>query len=174
MDSEETINHKIYVIDTSVLIQAHRLYYAFDICPGFWSALVFHQSKSIVESIDRVRKEIDEGKHYDALRKWADSAIPNAFFCSTDEQDTLRDFGNVIRWVQNEGQFLPEAKAEFADGADGWIVAYAKAKKRIVVTQEVLAPDVRKNVPIPNVCKQFEVVCIDTFEMLRRLGVKFV
>jgi hypothetical protein len=29
-----------YLIDSDVLIQAHRSYYAFDICSGFWDAII--------------------------------------------------------------------------------------------------------------------------------------
>ncbi len=78
-----------------------------------------------------------------------------------------------MAWVQAQRQFLDGAKADFAKGADGWLVAYAKAKAGIVVTQEVLDPNVRSRVKIPNVCQAFRVPFCDTFQMLRGLGVKF-
>jgi hypothetical protein len=74
--------------------------------------------------------------------------------------------------VNGQSQFLPGAISDFASGADGWLVAYAKVKGRIVVTQEVGRPDARSKVPIPNVCQAFGVVCADTFTMLRRLQVQ--
>ena len=30
----------LYVLDTSVFIQAHRLHYPFDVTPAFWDALL--------------------------------------------------------------------------------------------------------------------------------------
>lgn len=30
----------VFVLDTNVLVEAHRRYYAFDLVPGFWDALV--------------------------------------------------------------------------------------------------------------------------------------
>ena len=36
------------------------------------------------------------------------------------------------------------------------------------------APDAKKKVPIPNVCIEFGVHYVNTFEMLRDLGEKFV
>jgi len=57
--------------------------------------------------------------------------------------------------------------------ADGWLVAYAKVKGCVVVTHELPSPDVRRKVPIPNVCRAFNVQFVDTFEMLRTLGVRF-
>jgi pimeloyl-ACP methyl ester carboxylesterase len=62
---------------------------------------------------------------------------------------------------------------DIANGADGWLVAYAKVMDCVIVTQEVLNPDIKRKVPIPNVCQSFSVSFIDTFEMLRRLGVRF-
>ena len=42
-----------------------------------------------------------------------------------------------------------------------------------IVTQEVSAPESKKEVKIPDVCDAFEVPCIDTFEMLEKLGAQF-
>ena len=58
-----------------------------------------------------------------------------------------------------------------------WLVhniATAKAKNYILVSHEKYSPESRKKVPIPNVCKLFNVECIDTFEMLRREKARFV
>ena len=77
-----------------------------------------------------------------------------------------------MTWVQGQDQFSDAAKADFARGADGWLVAYAKAKGCIVVTLETINLDIKRKVPIPNVCQAFGVQFVDTFEMLRRLGVQ--
>jgi len=78
-----------------------------------------------------------------------------------------------MAWVQGRDQFRPEAKAEFARGADGWLIAYAGVHGLAVVTHEEFAPNVRRKVPIPNVCRQFNVPFVDTFSMLRTLEVRF-
>jgi hypothetical protein len=56
-------------------------------------------------------------------------------------------------------------------GADPWLIAYAKTHDCCVVTQESYKDGVRKQVPIPNVCLEFEVQWVDTFGMMRRLAV---
>ena len=69
-------------------------------------------------------------------------------------------------------QFKSEAKTEFAQVADGWLCAYAKAKpQHVVVTHEQLNPYAKGRVPLPNVCQQFGVNYIDPFTMLRDLRV---
>lgn len=79
-----------------------------------------------------------------------------------------------MSWVNSQNQFSDVAKADFASGADGWLIAFAKAKTCIIVTHEAPSAEAKRKVPIPNICMAFNVPYIDTFEMLRRLRVKFV
>lgn len=52
---------KKYLLDANVFIEAKRRYYAFDVCPGFWECLVWHHQGACVESIDRVKQELELG-----------------------------------------------------------------------------------------------------------------
>ncbi len=63
--------------------------------------------------------------------------------------------------------------SEFADAADGWVAAYARVHGAIVVTHERRDPNVKKRVPLGNVCHEFDLPVKDTFEMLRELHVRF-
>ncbi len=80
----------------------------------------------------------------------------------------------MVNWVYSEDQFTDAAKTEFASVADGWLMAYASVNDQIVVTHEEYAPEVKRKVPIPNVCVEFEIEYVNTFEMLHALGEKFV
>lgn len=166
----------VYVLDSNVFMEAARRYYAFDIAPPFWDSLNQHADEGIIESIDWVKKELERGigekGEEDELARWANGDFSRAF-CSTDEDDVIQSYGRVMTWVYGQSQYTDAAKVDFAKGADGWLVAYAVAKGRIVVTHEVLANDARRKVPIPNVCELFSVRYIDTFVMLRELGVRF-
>ena len=162
----------LLVLDTSVFVQAHRNYYACDICPGFWDLLDYFAQLGLILSIDRVRDEIFAPDEPDELTGWAEQT-PSGLFTSTSEQAVVGAFKQMQAWSQGNAQFSAEAKEKFAEIADGWVVAYAKAHTAVVVTQEVYRADVKKRIPIPNVCQAFSVDCIDTFEMLRRLGGKF-
>jgi hypothetical protein len=75
--------------------------------------------------------------------------------------------------VNTHSQFTDAAKADFASGADGWLVAKAMADNYVVVTREQFRPEIKRKVQIPNVCKPFGVTYVDTFEMLRQLGIRF-
>lgn len=161
-----------YALDADAFMQAARLYYAFDIAPGFWQALIQHAQTGTVRSIDRVKIEINRGN--DDLKNWAKNHF-HSWFASTDESDVIDAYRRVTQWAYDQTQFTDVAKAEFAstDNADAWLVAYALVKGCVIVTQEKFARDARNRIPLPNVCKAFGIQHVDTFEMLRTLGVRF-
>ena len=109
-----------YVLDADVFIEAARRYYAFDIAPPFWESLVHHAADARVQSIDRAKDELERGK--DELATWASAHFSDAF-ASTDEEDIIVSYSEVMNWVQ--------------------------------------------------VCEAFGVSYVDTFAMLRELGVRF-
>ena len=115
-----------YLLDANVLIEAHKRYYGFDLCPGFWKAMLRQHHANRVFSIDRVKQEIAKGK--DRLDRWAKLKAPATLFKKTDSERTIEQFGKMVEWVQGEPQYRPEAKAEFATVADGWLVACAKPR----------------------------------------------
>ena len=159
-----------YVLDANVFIEAHKRYYAFDICPGFWKCLSHPSTRSDIVSIDHVKAEILRIE--DDLSKWAKDPAREDLFADTTEQAVFDAYGRVIDWVDRNLQFQPQAKEEFARVADGWLVAYAMVYDAVLVTHEAYNEDAKK-VQIPNVCKEFGVSYMNTFEMLRQLQVRF-
>ncbi|MGR6836696.1 DUF4411 family protein [Syntrophomonas erecta] len=49
----------------------------------------------------------------------------------------------------------------------------AKAHNYTIVTHEQYKRDIKRKIPIPNVCRAFNIPNINTFEMLRRLSIRF-
>lgn len=160
-----------YLLDANVLMEAKRRYYRFDLCPGFWDCVVWQHKQGVISSIDKVKDEIEQGK--DDLSHWVKRTCPSSFFVVTTDPNVAGWYGKIVVWVQSRPQYLPEAKSEFAAGADGWLIAYAKQNSFFLVTHEVPSPESRTEVKIPNVCKAFDVPYIDTFDMLENLKTKF-
>jgi hypothetical protein len=83
------MERSVYVLDANVFIEAKRRYYAFDIAPKFWDSLIQHADNGEIESIDKVKKELEKGKgkngEEDDLARWANSNFSHAFH-STDER----------------------------------------------------------------------------------------
>ena len=160
-----------YLLDANIFVEAKNRYYGFDICPGFWDSISWQHERSSLYSIDKVGDELKDGN--DLLKNWVINKLPAEFFLSTEDTGISKTYGDTLAWVMAQ-PFSAAAKAEYAREADGWLIAYAKSKGFALVTHEVLAPDVKRKVPIPNVCKQFGVRCINTFEMLRELNTSFI
>lgn len=159
-----------YILDANVFIEAARRYYAFDLAPRFWEWLEKRAAQGVIRSIDRVKTELLRGN--DELAAWA-RQVSNVMFDSTDQEDVLARYAEVMGWVQSQKQYSDAAKAEFAAAADGWLVAYALARGCIVVTHEISQPLAKRRVPITNVCQGLGVNFTNTFEMLRNLGFRF-
>ena len=77
-----------------------------------------------------------------------------------------------MEWAQKQTQYKQVAKDQFASVADGWLVAFARVKRLVVVTHEQPAPQSQKRIALPDVCTSFGVQYCNTFEMLRELGIK--
>lgn len=160
----------LFILDADVFMSAHRDYFAPEFCPAFWDCISRNFLAGRLISIDRVFAEIENP---DDLVQWAQDA-PSGLFVFSGEEPVITAFGTVMDWVQNSSQFKPEAKKEFAEGADGWLVAYAKIHSAVVVTQEVSAPEAKRKVPLPDVCRVFGVDYMKSWDMLRQLDVRFV
>src|ERR1700728_3054177 len=112
-----------YAVDANVFINAHRLYYAFVICPGFWESLIYLHGQGQIHSIDRVRDEL-AGKG-DQLATWVANNVLDGCFESTDTPAIIAAYGQLVAWVNAQPQFTPAAKAEFSQKADAWLIAYS-------------------------------------------------
>jgi hypothetical protein len=160
-----------YIIDTSCLTQAHRMYYPFDIAPSFWDFMKTHFVNGHFILTNKVADEIAKGK--DALTNWVQTQLPSSLEldCHSDSA-VMAHYGTIMTWGSGHPQFTQLAKTEFADfeNADPFVVAAALAKGAIVVSQEISAPAAKKNIKLPDVCAQFHVTHIDTFTLLRTFG----
>ncbi|OFQ07860.1 DUF4411 family protein [Rothia sp. HMSC036D11] len=156
----------IFLLDTNVLVEAHRRYYAHDIVPSYWRWLhneIAQQGRII--SILPVYKELIAGK--DELAQWAKEREK---YFKPLTQESIGTFREVADWAQNKEQYKQTAKNEFLSVADSSIVAFAKAHDYTVVTLEQPAPESRKRILIPDACHAHGVKYCDPFEMMRYLG----
>lgn len=166
------MNVSKYVLDANVFIEAKNRYYGFEICPGFWTSLVDLNNKKLLFCIDRIRDELVAQN--DDIKDWVENRSPETFFKQTQDQNVFGSFQAMVNWVYSQSQFVQAAKTEFASVADGWLLAYAHANGMTVVTHEEFAPQAKRKVPMPNVCLEFGIQYVNTFEMLADLKVKFI
>lgn len=108
-----------------------------------------------------------------AFWDWLDAArARRAFFLRLTAND-LRAVAEVNRWANDSPDYDPAAKAEFADAADSFLIAQARAGAHTVVTHERIS-DGRKRIKIPNAAAAHGVAWCTPFHMLRLERARFV
>jgi hypothetical protein len=159
-----------YLLDANAFMEAARLYYAFDIAPGFWSWFAAAATHDDVASVDAVKDEITEGTGH--LVTWA-RALPASFWL-TDTDDVVAAMADLATWATTSKvhSYRQEAIDEFLDSADFRLIAQAMATGATVVTRERPAPQSLKKIKIPDVCVGFGVAWADPFTAFRALGLR--
>lgn len=160
-----------YLLDTNIFIEAKRRYYGMDICPGFWEWLDIAKDRGVVASIAPVGDELRDGN--DELAEWADTRTRSGWFLPVDDAATQRCYAEIVRYVQGL-QYTQAARDEFFRVADPWLIAKARVINATVVTHEVFDPLIRRRIPIPNICQNFGLSCLDTFDLLRTDTASFI
>lgn len=157
-----------YLLDANVFIQAKNLYYGMDFCPAFWDWLIENNKQQKVFSIEKVGDEIEAGN--DELSLWANQQGMN-FFLKPDSL-MLYELEKVSTWATTQ-TYDPAAVSIFFQVADYYLLAFAIAHGYTIVTHEI-ASNSRKKIKIPNACIGLGIKCVNTYEMLRKEGARFV
>jgi hypothetical protein len=157
-----------YLLDANVFIAAKNSHYGFEFCPAFWDWLDAAGATGAVHSVERVYDELIERD--DDLSEWARGR--RGLFLALAGDD-IRAVAEVNRWANDSPDYDPAAKAEFADAADSFLVAQARAAGHTVVTHERIS-DGRKRIKIPNACAAHGVQWCTPFHMLRVERARFV
>lgn len=158
-----------YLLDANTYIQAKNQYYGIDICPAYWDWLDLQFEQSIIASVDMIGRELKDGA--DELAEWA-KARPNHFI-KNDDDATQKIFAQIVQTVM-AGDYNPGNRDNFLAKADPWVIAKAKTIGATVVTNEAFVDVNARKVKVPNICKQFNVPCMNTFQFLRELKARFI
>lgn len=152
----------IYLLDANVLITANRQYYPIDRIPDFWYWIVDQGIAGHIKIVDEVYEEVTGGN--DGLTAWASQEEVKEALLFPDPVNVA-----LVRRVISEG-YAPDLTDDELEqlGRDPFLIAHAleDAGDRVVVTLERSKPRQRRaNRHIPDVCRDFGIRCIDTFEM---------
>jgi hypothetical protein len=159
-----------YLLDSNIFIEAKRRYYGMDICPGFWEWLDTAHGAGRIASIIPVGEELADGN--DELSTWSKERSHTGWFLDISDASTQHEFMQILARV-TEADYSDYAKDDFFRGADPWLIAKAKVIGATVVTHEVFNPNTKKKVPIPNICREFGVPYLNTFDLLREQLARF-
>jgi predicted nucleic acid-binding protein len=158
---------EIYCLDTNVLIQAWQKYYSEKLCPDYWKVLNELGEKDKIFIPEEVYREIE--KVDDGLLAWLKNSK-----ITIREKDT--DITNNISKIFNtdpKHKLLVDAK-KGRSLADPWVIAHSMKYKATLVTKEEKdrSPS-SKTVKIPDVCENMKVRCINDFQFIDEVGIRF-
>ena len=164
----------IYLIDSNTFMTAARTFYSFDYGTKFWNFIELQAKNNSLVSIDKVLKEINKGD--DALKNWANEEFLN-YFLTTKEESIILKYAELMQWAEKQNNhYRRNALDDFMkeENADPWLIAFANSNRGnyIVVTFEKYNQNQRNKIPIPNVCKVFNINYCDLFQMLKDLKFK--
>ena len=154
----------LYLLDAGVLLAANRLYYPKDRLPQFWTWLLDLAEMGRIKLPGEIFDKVMAGD--EDLADWAGQHF------LTLRLDEYVD-GTIADRIVNEGYAPDLSLSELESiGLDPFMVAYASIspETRTVVTTEESAPSKRRaNKRLPDVCRQFNIQCISTFELMSAL-----
>jgi len=160
----------MYLLDASVLITAHNLYYPIDAVPEYWEWLAHMGAQGQVKMPFEIYEEVKEGPdgEKDPLFAWLQQGgIKDVLLLP----DTIEP--GLVQKVIVEG-YAPDLTDDQLEqvGRDPFLIAYAlSAQDRCVVTVETSEPKKqRQNRKIPDVCKTMGADSCDPFKFNRSLG----
>ena len=155
-----------YCLDANVLIQAWRNYYSPKFCPDYWDLLrrLGHAQTIFLPSM--VFDEI--AKTEDQLLEWLKSSGIARYPIDESVAACLKDI-----YAANEKHKYLVDNIKQRSLADPWVIAHAMSEKACVVTKEAKETANSNRIKIPNVCANMGVPCINDFQLIEKLGMKF-
>jgi hypothetical protein len=158
----------LYLIDANAIIDAKDSYFAMDQVPEYWDWLIHQGQSGRVKIPAEIFEEISPGRDKEHLFfKWRkDKATAEALVLDEEANPA------TVRRVLTEGYASDLNDNEIEQiGRDPFLIAYALSEpERVVVSTEVSKPTLtRHNRRLPDVCKQFGILCVNTFRMNRAL-----
>lgn len=161
------VSPQVYCLDANVLIEAWQKYYAPSLCPEYWDVLNHYGKIGRIFIPEMVYDEIVRTQ--DELTDWLKKS-------SISRQKITSDVGLILKKIY-EADASHSSLVDATKGrslADPWVIAHAIHKKACVVTkEEKVTASNSKKVKIPNVCENMGVRCINDFQLLHELKVKF-
>lgn len=101
------------------------------------------------------------------LERWISLHVRGCFPRAIEryQSQNTDEFAKVVNYIQNNGKFTKPNIAKCLSGADPWLVAYAMASQGKIATFEAPAPK-SKAPKIPDVANEFDIKCINLWDML--------
>ena len=152
------------LLDANALIDANRDYYPIDRFPEFWDWLLAMGERGLVKVPQEVYDKVTQAD--DALSRWLKSNRDSLLLSETVNEDLLR-----LVIAEGYAPNLNDVEIEQLN-EDPFLIAYALVApehRRVVSTERSRPSATRANRKVPDVCAHFNVICYDTYRLIREL-----
>jgi Domain of unknown function (DUF4411) len=156
----------IYSVDSSPLMDWQARYYPTDVFTGLIERMDTLITSQRIFAPELVKEEIG-AVGTAGLIQWTENHV--GIFVPTIE--VLAE----TQAIQDQFTGLRDPRAEYEE-ADAYVIALAKMRNGIVVTQETSAAEKRnpkRTHFIPDVCRELGIPCVNLLGMIRREGWRF-
>lgn len=166
----------MFLLDSNIYISFYERYYPVEIFPSFWDEF----TKILNTRIIIPKVVVDENYQSQWFAKeYLKTNYQKQLF---DHKTCMKEWGEVLEYI-SESSFYND-KALWSDRgwanehiADGWLIAIAKNKGYVIVTDEMANINLNSNYPsknakLPDVAKAFDVKCISRLDFFREIGLK--
>jgi len=155
----------IYVFDTSSLRSLQHFYPT--VFVTIWNGLNSLVQQSSLISTREVWTELERQNVSADVLAWAKQ---NKQIFTLPDRDEQRFVAKIFQVPHFQSLIGEQQRLKGMPVADPFVIACAKIRNGTVVTEERLKPHAAK---IPNVCKYFDVPCIDLEGFMQRQGWTF-
>ncbi|MCQ2815138.1 MAG: DUF4411 family protein [Bacilli bacterium] len=161
-----------YIIDSCSLITPFNGSYPMDNFPSFWDKL---KEKILSGEIIICRATYDEVVPIgDDLSLWLKSIIDSGVQILEPDEDILNNFTSIVDHVdKHDPPYKASAVSEFMGCGDPFIMASAKSRGYIVITEEIYSPGATKRVKIPNVCLEESIQYMNLTSYIKKADFHF-
>lgn len=156
----------LYLLDANVLIDAARGFFQLQRVPQFWDWLLAEAEAGRIAVPHEIWEEFKDGE--DDLGRWARSDPVKQHLLLAEEADPV-----LVNFVVQNGYADDLTDAELIElGRDPFLISYAfsDSASRMVVSTEISKPGKQRGRRhIPNVCRDLDIECINTIDLINVL-----
>ena len=150
-----------YCFDTSAFLNPFKRYYSFELFPSFWRGIEERIEAGTIVTSELVRDELEQKE--DGLSEWLRKQERLVVPMDDDQQQQAAHIIATFKsWIEPKSS---------RNNADPFVVALARARKLIVVSDETGGGPGKPKIPF--VCGQLGVKHVSLFDYIRETKLRF-
>ena len=167
----------MYLLDSSVFIEAEKRYYPKNLCPGFWDSVSRCFNDGFAMSLDQVQDEIS--KQDDHIELTLIELCGEDFFLDSGSAAIISEVARITVNLKDRNKYTQPTLMDMERGADLYLIAVCFLNNWTLVTEEKESPYPNQKTgqykaKIPAICQDFNIRCLRTTEFLIEMNHRYI